>query len=206
MTWKLNSWNLNLHTQSIDNMYPDGFVNELKALSKKKQFLFGLCNAERLLHFYEEFEEEWEVNQPFATLSAALELGYQYVVESSPVTVRELAQAMDQVESAIPDNDEYDGSTEVTYAQNAALALYCTLKYAVQGRNDSLLEACGKTIETIDSIELDRVNDESFDTRPIIDQEIALQLDYLEYIDKMSLSEKSILSVRQLNQQNIIVA
>lgn len=187
-------------------MYPDGFVTELRTLSKKKQFLFGLCNAERLLHFYVEFEEEWEVNQPYAILSAALELGYQYVVESSLITVRELEQAMVQVEIAIPDNDEYDGSTEVAYAQNAVLALYCSLKYAVQDRTASLLEACGKTIDTIDSIELDRVEDESFDTRPIIDKEIALQLDYLEYIDKISLSEQNILSIRQLNQQNIIVA
>ena len=188
------------------DMYPDGFITELRALSKKKQFLFGLCNTERLLHFYAEFEEEWEVNQPFATLSDALELGYQYVVESSIITTRELAQVMAQVESAIPDNDEYDGSTEVAYAQNAVLALYCTLKYAVQDKDASLLEACGKTIDTIDSIELDRVEDENFDTRPIIDKEIAIQLDYLEYIDKISLSEKNISSIRQLNRQNIIAA
>lgn len=182
-------------------MYPDAFAVELTSLPTKKQFLFGLSNVERTIHFYETFEEEWEVNQPFSTMVAALELGYQYVLNENQVTIAELTQMMNIVETGIPDGDEYNGSLLVTRAQNAALILYCSLKYAVEEITASLIEAGERVIDIVDSIEQEKYT-QYVNTDPLTDQEIALQLDFMEYITNMEVTNETVLDLRRLSQQN----
>jgi len=185
-------------------MYPDEFIAEMAQLPFNKQCLFGLSQAERILHFYENFEEEWEVDQPYEVMVNALNEGYSYIITPTQSIMESLMRTIVEVEKGIPDTDEYRGGTEVDYGQNAALALYCSLKFMIYKKIDTLEDAIGKTIDTIDGVVLDHSDDENMDTQPYIDQEIALQLDYLEYIAGMEFSQTGIQALRDLNQQNII--
>jgi Protein of unknown function (DUF416) len=187
-------------------MYPDDFISEVALLPTMKQFLFGLSQTERILHFYETFEEEWEVDQPYKLMVDALEQGYQYVINPTQQGFDTLVTAMNEVKKGIPDLDEYRGGSEVTFGHNAALALYCSLKFVVQNKLSTLIEAVGMTIDIVDGVVLDRVNDEAFDTRPDIDQEIALQLDFMEYISNVAITADSVVALRRLSQQNLITA
>lgn len=187
-------------------MYPEQFIIEMRQLLFAKQCLFGLSQTERILHFYESFEQEWEVDQPYTFMVEALEQGYQYMTSPSVAALSNLKALLPEVEKGIPDNDEYRGGSEVTLGQNAAIALLCSLEFIIDKDVEALEEAVGKTVDTVDNVVLDRSEDENMDTQPNIDKEIALQLDFMEYIANMELSPTGIQSLRTLSQQNRIIA
>ncbi|MEZ0539407.1 DUF416 family protein [Fibrella arboris] len=187
-------------------MYPEQFLSEMAQLPFAKQCLLGLSQAERIIHFFKAFEDEWDTDQTHENMLYFLDKAYEYVLQPDSLANRDLTNILVEVEKGIPDTEEYeDGGTEVIYGQNAALALFCSIKFIKNNDLSSLEEAISKTVDTVDGVTLDKMGNEDYDTQPNLEQEIGLQLDFMEFINNMDINQESVNSLRILSRQNAIV-
>ena len=186
-------------------MYPEKFLDEITALPPVKQLLFGLSCAQRIINLYSQFDQNWGEKNTHL-LTEFLENGFAEALNFNSFRTNPLViSTIEQIENITPDTDEYDSGFDVTYAQNVAFVMGYCYDYIEKLDSQQILHAGQCLLEIVDVIENSKYT-VTVNTDQIVDQEIALQLDYLEYIGNMDLSPNSILALRQLNQQNLIVA
>ncbi len=162
----------------------DDIKDLIAALPPHKQLLFGVCCVKRIENNLYKFLESRDEEPAFIAASAITdELFRGCIIDYFPyIGMRFSKEEEAFIESLIPDTDE-DGSREVVFAQNAAIALAYCMRFTKE-QNSDFMNYCGlKILETVDVMAFDSKGNESSDL--LILHEIATQKKIIKLIDAM---------------------
>jgi len=181
-------------------MYPDDLMAALASLPPAKQYVFGLCCAERLLGLYPHFEAVWEQTN-YAQLVAYLEGAYAHALTFDDPTFRaQAAPILAAIEAKTPHSDEYSGGIEVIFAQNVSFALAYCYEYSLAPDAALMGHAGICVLETVDALALEA--DEAADPDPLLDQELVLQQQYVDQLRTMELTVPALTALRTVNRRH----
>ncbi|MBF1385910.1 DUF416 family protein [Prevotella aurantiaca] len=162
----------------------DDIKDLIATLPPHKQLLFGVCCVKRIENNLYKFLESRDEEPAFIAAGAITdELFRGCIIDNFPYFGMRFSKEEEAfIESLIPDTDE-DGSKEVVFAQNAAIALAYCLRFTKE-QNSDFMNYCGlKILETVDVMAFDSKGNESSDLRIL--HEIATQKKIIKLIDAM---------------------
>ena len=153
---------------SILKKYGNKIVNELVTLPKHKQLPILKYSLERQLPLVRIFDETYEED-----LCNIFKFGLDYIdgLIHEKFKVNNIKDVISQVESNVPDSDEF-GDDEGEYGQNALISLLYGFQFIETGDVEHISSAIDKVFESVDIFNLSQ--DKNYDEKEIFKKEISI--------------------------------
>ena len=183
-------------------------MDRLRNLDSKKQLVFCIVIAKRLIPNYDFFHRREGFGSP-ASLRDIIELGLAYL-EKKEISLEKLSKHMAEIKSLAPDSEEYS-SIHSTFAIDAVAACYDILSLLESEDLNAALRTSGLAINSVDISVLDRLSADSSIEDPEflissseeMKNEIQFQKSLLDRINSLSLEEVVVIASDAPYKSNI---